>query len=165
VAGVEGFLDVLAGDLVAAGYAVGVDGEQDTHAVPGAGSDLGGRGAGGQPQRQRSMTQVVGAACPSGACLARDGGGVGLVPDPAMEAFAERTAAGTPEQAPVCGAPHGQEPDRRGEDCAVGPVEPGPRMGAVQHGGLVLQQSKSASLAANDRASRTSQPQSRTKMR
>jgi len=44
---------VLAGDLVAAGYAVGVDGEQGTHAVPGAGSDLGGRGAGGQPQRQQ----------------------------------------------------------------------------------------------------------------
>ena len=34
--------DVLAGDLVAAGYAVGVDGEQDAHAVPGAGDDLGG---------------------------------------------------------------------------------------------------------------------------
>jgi hypothetical protein len=37
--------DVLAGDLVVAGYAVGVDGEQDMHAVPGAGSDFGGRGA------------------------------------------------------------------------------------------------------------------------
>jgi hypothetical protein len=36
VAGVEGFLDVLAGDLVAAGYAVCIDGEQDAHAVPGA---------------------------------------------------------------------------------------------------------------------------------
>jgi hypothetical protein len=34
VAGVEGLLDVLAGDLVVAGYAVGVGGEQDTHAVP-----------------------------------------------------------------------------------------------------------------------------------
>ena len=38
-AGAEGLLDVLAGDLVAVGYAVGVDGEQDTYAVPGAGSD------------------------------------------------------------------------------------------------------------------------------
>jgi hypothetical protein len=46
--GVEGFLDVLAGDLVAAGYAVGVDGEQDTHAMPSAGSDLGGWGTGSQ---------------------------------------------------------------------------------------------------------------------
>src|ERR1039457_7430700 len=45
-AGAEGLLNLLAGDLVAAGNAVGVDGEQDTHAVPGAGSDLGGRGAG-----------------------------------------------------------------------------------------------------------------------
>ena len=59
-AGAEGLLDVLARDLVAAGYAVGVGGEQDTDAVPGAGRDLGGRGAGGQPQRQRGMTQVVG---------------------------------------------------------------------------------------------------------
>ena len=48
--GLRGSLDVLAGDLVAAGNAVGVDGEQDTHAVPGAGGDFGGRGAGGQPQ-------------------------------------------------------------------------------------------------------------------
>jgi hypothetical protein len=48
--GVEGFLDVLAGDMVAAGYAVCIDGEHDAHAVPGAGSDLGGRGTGGQPQ-------------------------------------------------------------------------------------------------------------------
>ena len=98
-------LDVLAGDLVAAGYAVGVDGEQDTHAVPGAGSDLGGRGAGGQPQRQRGMAKVVGAACRTGACVARDGCGTGLVPDPAVLAFAERPAAGTPEQPPVCSAP------------------------------------------------------------
>jgi hypothetical protein len=37
--------DVLAGDLIVAGYAVGVDGEQDLHAVLGAGSDFGGRGA------------------------------------------------------------------------------------------------------------------------
>ena len=31
----------------------------------------------------------------------------GLVPDPAVEAFAERAAAGTPEQPPVRGAPEG----------------------------------------------------------
>jgi hypothetical protein len=61
-AGAEGLVDVLAGDLAAAGCAVGVDSEQDAHAVPGAGSDFGGRSAGGQPQRQRGMTQVVGAA-------------------------------------------------------------------------------------------------------
>ena len=98
-------LDVLAGDLVAAGYAVGVDGEQDTHAVPGAGSDLGGRGARGQPQRQRGMTQIVGAAHRLGACpVLRRGCGAGLVPDPAVEAFAERAAAGAPEQPPIFGA-------------------------------------------------------------
>ena len=33
----------------------------------------------------------------------------------------------------------GQEPDQRGEDRAVGPVQPGPRMGAAQHGDLVPQ--------------------------
>ena len=98
-----------AGDLVAARYAVGVDGEQDTHAVPGAGSDLGGRGTGGQPQRQRGMAQVIGLAGPLGPCLAPDGGGAGLVPDPAVEAFAERAATGTPEQPPVCGAPKGPQ--------------------------------------------------------
>ena len=40
---------------------------------------------------------------------------------------------------PMLSQPHGQEPDQRGEDCAVGPVEPGPRMGAAQHGDLVPQ--------------------------
>jgi hypothetical protein len=32
-----------------------------------------------------------------------------------------------------------QEPDECGEDCAVGPVEPGPGIGAAQHGDLVPQ--------------------------
>jgi len=32
-----------------------------------------------------------------------------------------------------------QEPDQRGEECAVGPVEPGPRLGAAQDGDLVPQ--------------------------
>jgi hypothetical protein len=102
-------LDVLAGDLVVARHAVGVDGEQNVHAVPGAGSHFGGRGAGGQPQRQRGMAKVVGAACRRGACLAWVGRGAGLVPDPAVEAFAERAAAGTLEQPPVCGAPEGPQ--------------------------------------------------------
>jgi hypothetical protein len=30
-----------------------------------------------------------------------------------------------------------QQPDQRGQDRAVGPVEPGPRIGAAQHGDLV----------------------------
>ena len=32
-----------------------------------------------------------------------------------------------------------QEPDQRSEDCAVGPVEPGPGIGAAQHGDLMPQ--------------------------
>ena len=124
MAGVEGFLDVLAGDLVAAGYAVCIDGEQDADAVPGAGSDFGGRGTGGQPQRQRGMTQVVGTQ----ARRARQGRGTtGLMPDPAVAAFAERSAAGAPEQPPVSGGPIGvqmpeQQPDElRGDrDCPAG---------------------------------------------
>jgi hypothetical protein len=35
--------------------------------------------------------------------------------------------------------PSRQEPDQRGEDCAVGPVQPGPGIGAVQHCDLVPQ--------------------------
>ena len=78
--------------------------------MPGAGSDLGGRGAGGQPQRQRGMTQIVGAARRPGACpVLRDGRGAGLVPDPAIKAFADRAAAGTPEQPPIFGAPEGPQ--------------------------------------------------------
>src|ERR1700735_1443577 len=109
-AGAEGPADVLAGDLAAAGYAVGVDGEQDTHAMPGARSDLGGRGAGGQPQRQRGMAKVVGAAHRPGACpVLRSDCGAGLVPDPAVEAFAERAATGALEQQPVFGASEGPQ--------------------------------------------------------
>ena len=40
---------------------------------------------------------------------------------------------------PVRSQLSGQEPDQRGEDCAVGPVEPGPRMGAAQHSDLMPQ--------------------------
>jgi hypothetical protein len=32
-----------------------------------------------------------------------------------------------------------QEPDQRGEDRPVGPVQPGPQMGPAQHGYLVPQ--------------------------
>jgi hypothetical protein len=40
---------------------------------------------------------------------------------------------------PVCSQLCRQVPDQRGEDGAVGPVEPGLRMGTVQHGDLVPQ--------------------------
>ena len=45
-----GQLDAPAGDLVVARDAMSVGGQQDTHAVPGAGGDFGRRGTGGQPQ-------------------------------------------------------------------------------------------------------------------
>ena len=56
-------------------------------------------------------------------------------------------------------------PDQRGKDCAVGLVEPGPRMGPAQHATSCRSTSSSACLEADDRPSRTSQPQSQTKMR
>jgi hypothetical protein len=40
---------------------------------------------------------------------------------------------------PVQTQPCWQEPDQRGEDCAVSPVEPGPGIGAAKHGDLVPQ--------------------------
>ncbi len=39
----------------------------------------------------------------------------------------------------MCSQPSGQEPDERGEDGAVGPVDPGPRMGVAQYGDLMPQ--------------------------
>ncbi len=58
----KGVFDGLVGDLAVAGDAVGVDTEQDVDAVAGAGGDLGGRRAGGQPQGQGGVPQVVRAA-------------------------------------------------------------------------------------------------------
>ena len=40
---------------------------------------------------------------------------------------------------PVHPQPPRQEPDQRGEDRPVGPVQPGPRTGAAQHGDLMPQ--------------------------
>ena len=40
---------------------------------------------------------------------------------------------------PVHPQPRRQEPDQRGKDRAVGPVQPGPGIGAAQHGDLVPQ--------------------------
>jgi hypothetical protein len=66
---------------------------------------------------------------------------------------------------PVHPQPCWQEPDERGEDRPVGPVEPGPRMSAAQHSDLVPQHEQLGVLDAEDRPSRTSQPQTRTKIR
>jgi hypothetical protein len=46
---------------------------------------------------------------------------------------------GTGGNQPVYPHPCWQEPDQRSEDRAVGPVEPGPRIGAAQHSDLVPQ--------------------------
>jgi len=46
---------------------------------------------------------------------------------------------GTGRDQAVHPQPCRQEPDQRGEDCPVGPVQPGPREGAAQHGDLVAQ--------------------------
>jgi hypothetical protein len=79
------------------------------------------------------MAQIVGAAHRPGACpVLRHGRGAGLVPDPAVEAFAERAAAVAPEQPRIFGAPESvQVPaqetgklrgDRDRPDGAVRPV-------------------------------------------
>ena len=101
-AGAQGVLDQPVGDLVLAVDAVGVDGQQHGDAVPGAGGDLGGRGAGVQPEGQGGVAQVVGTAGqPGGGQLRAEGQGAGGVPGAAVDRFAERAAAGAAEQPPV----------------------------------------------------------------
>ena len=95
----EGPVDVLAGDLVAAGDAVGVEGEQDTTLCPArAAVSAGGRGAAGQPQRQRGMAQVVGAAHPPGRLSPPPGmaAGAGLVRHPARRGLRAAGRRGRP---------------------------------------------------------------------
>jgi hypothetical protein len=46
---------------------------------------------------------------------------------------------GTGGDQPVCPQPSRQERNQRGQDRSVGPVEPGPGIGAAQHGDLVPQ--------------------------
>jgi hypothetical protein len=82
--------DGLVSDLVVAGDAVGVDGQQHAGAVPGAGGDLGGRRAGGPPQRQRGVPQVVGpAGRRRGGQVRAQRRGAGGVPGAAVEAFVQ----------------------------------------------------------------------------
>ena len=66
---------------------------------------------------------------------------------------------------PVRSQPCWQEPDQRGEDRAVGPVQPGPRVVRRSTATSCRSTSNSAFLKADDRPSKTSQPQTRTKMR
>jgi hypothetical protein len=72
---------------------------------------------------------------------------------------------GSRRDQPVRPQPSGQEPDQHGEDRVVGPVQPGPRSGAAQHGDLVPQHQQFRVFDAEERPSRTSQPQTRMKMR
>jgi hypothetical protein len=58
--GVEGMLDLPAGDVVLAINAVGVDGQQHGDAVHGSLRDLGGGRAGVHPEGQGGVPQVVG---------------------------------------------------------------------------------------------------------
>jgi hypothetical protein len=65
-------------------------------------------------------------------CLVR----VGPLPDDQTAVPPQDSAGGDqPVHPQLCR----QEPDQRGEDGAIGPVEPGPRMSAAKHGDLVPQ--------------------------
>ena len=66
---------------------------------------------------------------------------------------------------PVRSQPCRQEPDQRGEDRPVGPAGRGRGFARRSTATSCRSTSSSASLKADDRPSRTSQPQSRTKMR
>ena len=59
------------------------------------------------------------------------------------------------------GRPCWQEPDKRGEDFAVGPVEPGPGLERRSTATSCRCTSSSACVEADDRPSRTSQPRAR----
>jgi hypothetical protein len=58
-----------------------------------------------------------------------------------------------------------QELDQRGEDRPVGPVQPGRGLARRSTATSCRSTSSSASLKADDRLSRTIQPQTRTKTR
>ena len=53
--------------------------------------------------------------------------------------------------------PSRQAPDQRGKDGAVGPVQPGPGIGAVQHGDLVPQHEQ-LSVLGSRRPAQQDQP-------
>jgi hypothetical protein len=96
------------------------------------------------------------------AATAQDGARLG---PPAGDQAAVPSQDGAGGYEPVHPQPCRQEPDQRGEDCAVGPVEPRPGIGAAQHGDLVPQHEQLGVWEGDDRPSRTSQLHSRAKMR
>jgi hypothetical protein len=159
VAGVESFLDVLAGDLVAAGNAVGVGSRVCSGRRWSAGHARCARrsprlrraGAGGQPQRQRSMTQVVGTQ----ACRARYGrGAAGQVPDPAVAAHRPRAGPADQREAPPLPPPGpGQHPRPRHGDHLTAPGLPGaqgPRWPGALGSSLPLAPALTLGRAAED---------------
>jgi hypothetical protein len=62
-----------------------------------------------------------------------------LVPGGVLRAAAVPAQDGTWGDQPVHSQSRGQEPDQRGQDRAVCPAEPGPRIGPAQHSDLVAQ--------------------------
>ncbi len=136
---VEGVFDPLADDVFVAVDAVQVDLVQDAGAGTGPGGDLGGFPAGVQPQGQRGVPQVVGAAGYRGGGQVRaERGPAGGVPGAAIDRFAENAAAGAAEQPPVRRgaegvqvlAERGDQDGRDGDDPegAVGAVLEAPRL-------------------------------------
>src|SRR5712692_7011274 len=76
--------------------------------MPGAGGDLGGRLAGGQPQGQGGVAQVVGPADQRGGGQGgAEGRGAGGVTGAAVGAFVQDPAAGGAEQPPAGGGAAG----------------------------------------------------------
>jgi hypothetical protein len=83
---------------------------------------------------------------------------VGPLPDDQAAVPPQDGAGGDQAMRPQ---PSRQEPDQRGEDCAVGPVQPGPRIGAAQHGDLVPQHEQLGFLGSR-RSAEQDQPAAET---
>jgi hypothetical protein len=119
---VQGAVDEGVDGLFLAGDRVGVDVVQEGKAVPGAGGCFLGCDAGGDPQGQGGMPQIVGPTCHRGGRDAgAERGGARGVPGAAVGALAEHAAAGTGEQPPAggraeCAEVVVQETDEAGRD-------------------------------------------------
>src|SRR5246127_1691927 len=109
---------------------------------------------------QLALDPLVSPAVVLGGELLDEGGDLGADRRPSCPVGADPLAgdqAAVPAQdgaggdQPVRSQPCWQEPDQRGEDCAVGPVEPGPGTGTAQHGDLVPQHEQLGVLEADDR--------------
>jgi hypothetical protein len=90
--------------------AVGIDLEQDGDRVPGAAGDFGGGDPGVEPEGHGGVAEVVGAAG-EGGCVLGGGerGGAGGLPDGAVGAVLDESAAAGAEYPPVGGRAVGAE--------------------------------------------------------